>query len=212
MKLLRSRTSGGKTRRLTCEVLETLFLFTDASFEKKWSSWLDAVLLNGTGKVLTWFGMCLSQEQLAPFSQCRTANNYRWTWDLGSCLVTTGLAEPPGVGATYGLHRQRWCKILTDKGLLHLQSNNSFVRMGGDDTRYTFLCYHVCTGAFNFQHSRLPLKTAWASSLGERHHDSHEEIGRSFEESLSFLKVALMPPWDMGGDRGESGIAMFPSV
>ena len=62
------------------------FSFYGCQLREKWSNWLDAVLLNGTGKVLGWFGMCWSQEQLAPFPQCRTANNHRWTWDLGSAL------------------------------------------------------------------------------------------------------------------------------
>jgi len=67
MKLLRSRIAEGKPRRLTCELLETLFLFTDASFEENGQAGLGAVLVNGAGKVLAWFGMCLNQEQLAPF-------------------------------------------------------------------------------------------------------------------------------------------------
>ena len=50
MRLLRSRIAEGKPRRLTCELLDTLYLFTDASFDADQHAGLGAVLVDGTGK------------------------------------------------------------------------------------------------------------------------------------------------------------------
>ena len=66
MKLLRCRIADGKPRRLTCDILETLYLFTDASFDSDKQSGLGAILVDGAGKVLAWFGLQLMLEQLAP--------------------------------------------------------------------------------------------------------------------------------------------------
>ena len=67
MRLLRSRIADGKPRRLTCELLETLYLFTDASFDTDHHAGLGAVLVDGTGKIIAWFGLSLDHAQLALF-------------------------------------------------------------------------------------------------------------------------------------------------
>lgn len=66
MKLLRTRVSDGKPRRLTCDIWETMYLFTDASFDSERKSGLGAVLVSSTGKVTSWFELQLGVEQLSP--------------------------------------------------------------------------------------------------------------------------------------------------
>ena len=141
------------------------------------------------------------------FSQRWSTNNSGWVWDIDSCLIATGLAWPPWVGATFCIYRQWGFGIFTRQVLLHLQSNSSCMHPDGIDTRCAFCATMVRPGTFNFLYSRFPLKTAWASPLGERHHGSTGRHRKVLRRKLPlFLKAALLPPWDMGGDRGESGL------
>ena len=106
MKLLRCRVADGKPRRLTCDILETLYLFTDASFDSDKQSGLGAILVDGAGKVLAWFGLQLIPEQLAPLLD---AGQETITGALETLAVAMSLLvweKPFGVSTTYGLHRQ----------------------------------------------------------------------------------------------------------
>ena len=57
LKLLKSRVLNGSPRSLSCKLLDTFFLFTDASFNRDTGAGLGAVLISGTGQVLSWFGL-----------------------------------------------------------------------------------------------------------------------------------------------------------
>ena len=63
--LLRGRVLDGRPRLLTCKMLDTLYLLTDASFEQSGDAGLGAVLVSGSGTVLGWFGIFVQQEQLS---------------------------------------------------------------------------------------------------------------------------------------------------
>ena len=57
----------GKPRRLSCQLLQTLFLFTDASFDVKKGAGLGAVLISGSGHVVAWFGLSLDISDIELF-------------------------------------------------------------------------------------------------------------------------------------------------
>ena len=60
LKLLEARVLRGEPRRLHRELLQPMYLFTDASFDPIKGSGLGAVLVSGDGRVISWFGRGLS--------------------------------------------------------------------------------------------------------------------------------------------------------
>ena len=66
MRLLMDRLSNGKPRVVSCKMLETWFLFTDASFDKLEGSGLGAVLVSSEGTVNAWFELKLDITDLGP--------------------------------------------------------------------------------------------------------------------------------------------------
>ena len=77
MRLLRSRRADGKTSCLAGELLETLYLFTDASCDTDHHAGLGDVQVDGTGKVIAWFGLFLDHVQLALCLGGRPTDHYR---------------------------------------------------------------------------------------------------------------------------------------
>ena len=67
LKLLRERVLEGPPRTLSCKMLETFFIFTDASFSVEHGAGLGAILLSSTGSVLEWFGLQRNLESLSFF-------------------------------------------------------------------------------------------------------------------------------------------------
>ena len=55
--LLRSRLLCGKPRLLTCKMLDTFFIFTDASFSKEDGGGFGAFLAAQDGRILSWFSL-----------------------------------------------------------------------------------------------------------------------------------------------------------
>ena len=168
--------------------------------------------VKGTGKVVAWFGLCLSREQLALFL---SAGQQTIIGELETLVAALALLV--------------WQSLLESVQLM--------VYIDNERSEYSLVQGYSTFGAITAV-CALAAKTldtffvlpwfASAPSISNNADKSsrqlehlllvkdtmapHEEIGRFFEESLTFLKVALTPPGDMGGDRGESGVAMFPSV
>ena len=67
LKLLKDRILLGKPRQLTCNLLETMFLFTDASFDMARGAGLGAVLFSTDGSVIAWFSLWADIGDLATF-------------------------------------------------------------------------------------------------------------------------------------------------
>ena len=67
LRLLRQRVSSGDPRVLNSNLLQTVYLFTDASFEPGTGAGLGGVLLNGTGEVVSWYSISLDLKQLSVF-------------------------------------------------------------------------------------------------------------------------------------------------
>jgi hypothetical protein len=65
LKLLKERVLRGKPRLLSCRMLDTLFLLTDASFDPCDGAGLGAVLVSGQGQVLAWYGLKVAIERLS---------------------------------------------------------------------------------------------------------------------------------------------------
>eukprot|EP00435_Cladocopium_sp_Y103_P065975 s975_g28.t1 len=65
IKLLRSRILEGKPWKLTSKVLQTFFLFTDASFDMQKRAGLGAVLVDSRGTIIAWFGLSVATDDLA---------------------------------------------------------------------------------------------------------------------------------------------------
>ena len=67
MGLLGSRIADSNPRCLICELLETLHLFADASFDTDHHAGLGEVRVDGAGKVIAWFGLIFDLAQPALF-------------------------------------------------------------------------------------------------------------------------------------------------
>ena len=65
LKVLKERVLGGKPRLLSCRMLDTMYLLTDASFEPGSGAGLGAVLVSSDGTIMSWFGIHVSIEQLS---------------------------------------------------------------------------------------------------------------------------------------------------
>ena len=65
LKRLKERVLGGKPRVLSCRMLDTLFLLTDASFEPESGAGLGAVLVSEMCAVMAWFGLKVNMDQLS---------------------------------------------------------------------------------------------------------------------------------------------------
>ena len=74
LELLKSRVLTGAPRSLSCRMLETFFLFTDASFSLESGAGFGAVLLTGKGKVISWFAMHVGTADVSQFlaEGCKT--------------------------------------------------------------------------------------------------------------------------------------------
>jgi hypothetical protein len=69
LQLLRDRVLHGATRQLTCKLLETMYLFTDASFDLQKGSGLGAVLVSGAGYVVSWLSLWVGPSEISPSSR-----------------------------------------------------------------------------------------------------------------------------------------------
>eukprot|EP00435_Cladocopium_sp_Y103_P025622 s4854_g6.t1 len=67
LKLLKERVITGRPRTLSSKLLQTMFLFTDASFDEKKGAGLGAVLISGNGKVVAWFGLMVGLKDIGLF-------------------------------------------------------------------------------------------------------------------------------------------------
>ena len=67
LKLLRDCVLHGAPRQLTCKLLETMYLFTDASFELQKGAGLGAVLVSGLGQVISWLSLWVSPGDISLF-------------------------------------------------------------------------------------------------------------------------------------------------
>lgn len=72
---LLGRLRQGVPRKIFACISETVFLFSDASFQSDFNGGLGAVLCDETGTVLQWFSLAVSKMQIDPIldEQCRTA-------------------------------------------------------------------------------------------------------------------------------------------
>ena len=67
LQLLKERVVTGLPRSLSCKLLSTFYLFTDASFNQLDGAGFGAVLFCGKGKVLAWFSLHVNMEMLGFF-------------------------------------------------------------------------------------------------------------------------------------------------
>ena len=63
--LLKSRLLAGKPRILTCKMLDTFFVFTDASFSKEEGGGFGAFLAAQDGRILSWFSLHVDAARFA---------------------------------------------------------------------------------------------------------------------------------------------------
>ena len=67
LKLLKDRFLTGGPRSLSCKMLDTYFLFTDASFNMSTGAGFGAVLVSNAGEIVSWFGLVVDTRSLALF-------------------------------------------------------------------------------------------------------------------------------------------------
>jgi hypothetical protein len=65
LNLLRNRLLAGKPRLLTCRMLDTFFIFTDASFSKEQGGGFGAFLAAQDGRILSWFSLHVDASRFA---------------------------------------------------------------------------------------------------------------------------------------------------
>ena len=194
MKLLRCRVADGKPHRLTCDILETVYLFTDASFDSDKQSGLGALLVDGAGKVLAWFGLQLIPEQLAPLL------------DAGQETII-GELETLAVAMS----------LLVWENLL--ESVQLKVYIDNEGSKYSLIKGYSTSGAITAvcalaattldAHFVLPWFARVPSLSNKADYPSRqlehpllvkdtqiprEEVQRCFKESLALVKTAIPPP------------------
>ena len=69
LELLRSGLLSGLPRVLSCKMLETFFIFTDASFSKKDGGGFGAFLATQDGSFISWFGLYVGTERFATLTR-----------------------------------------------------------------------------------------------------------------------------------------------
>ena len=67
IKLLKDRVLTGRPRQLHCDLLQPMYLFTDASFDLQKGGGLGAVLVSHEGQVISWFGFWAETSDLTIF-------------------------------------------------------------------------------------------------------------------------------------------------
>ena len=194
MRLLRSRIAEGKPRRLTCELLDTLYLFTDASFDADQHAGLGAVLVDGAGKISAWFGLSLDHAQLAPFL---ADGQQTIIGELETLAVALALMV--------------WQNLLESVQLMVYIDNEgskySLIKGYSTSRAITAVCALAATTLD--AHFVLPWFARVPSISNLADYPSRqlehpllvkdtmvpdEEVRRYFLESLTFLKVAFLPP------------------
>ena len=194
MRLLRSRIADGKPRRLTCELLETLYLFTDASFDSDHHAGLGAVLIDGTGRVIAWFGLTLDHTQLALFL---ADGQQTIIGELETLAVALALLI--------------WQDLLESVQLMVYIDNegSKFSLIKGYSTSRAITAVCALAATTLDAHFVLPWFARVPSISNLADYPSRqlehpllvkdtmvpdEEVRRCFLESLAFLKVAFSPP------------------
>ena len=82
---------NGKPRTLSSKMLQTMFLFTDASFDESKGAGLGAVLVDGTGEVVAWFSLLVGLQRNRLVFGAGPTDGHRRTGDHGSRDVTSSL-------------------------------------------------------------------------------------------------------------------------
>ena len=198
LELLRRRLLSGSPRVLTCKMLETFFIFTDASFSMKDGGGFGAFLATQDGNIISWFGLHVGTERFT-------------AWFEQGCKNLIGEFETLAVAIALKL----WAKLVTSSQVMIYIDNEgakfALIRGYSDSFAISLICQMVAQQLDDFYvlpwYSRVPS----ASNLSDypsrkiRHQllpDSNRipegEVALVFNESLEYVESHT----SMGGDRG----------
>ena len=212
LKLLRERVLLGKPRRLSCQLLQTLFLFTDASFDVKKGAGLGAVLISGSGHVVAWFGLSLDISDIELFLR-------------DGQETAIGELETLAVAAALFVWHQR------------LRSNQLVVYIDNEGAKVALIKGYssslattaICALAATFLdshcilpwYSRVPSPSNLADFpsrkvdhplLKKEMHAPEAEVKEAFKASLEFVSQAKAPHSIWVGAVAKAGGVITPSI
>ena len=188
LKLLKNRALNGAPRSLSCKLLDTFFLFTDASFNRDTGAGLGAVLVSGTGQVLSWFGLQRDMDSLFFFM---TENRETIIGEMETLSVSMSIL-------LWGdsLHSSQLVIYIDNEG-----AKFSLIKGYSDSRPITAIC--ALTAVALDRHVILPWYSRVPSSsnladfpsrdtphqlLRKESQASKAEVLRVFQESLNFLR------------------------
>ena len=211
LKLLKERVLLGKPRLLYCELLQPMFLFTDASSDP----------VAGAG-----LGACWFQEKDMFFlglkcgSMCRI---YQLSWLTGNrqLLENGRLLLSPwrswfGANCWDGCHS--WFTLTMrvrnffDQGLFQLTIYNGYMCTSGYVPGPLLYLTLVQQGSFFVEFGWLSLKAVGPSSFKKRFENPGSGSERCLQRKHEFHWDGKDATINMGGGRGESGRHEFPIV
>ena len=212
LKLLRDRVLLGKPKRLSCDILQTFFLFTDASFEPSKGAGLGAVLLSPSGSVVSWFGLWVGVEELSLFL---TDGRETAIGELETLVVAVSLVV--------------WQQILTSVQLMVYIDNEgakfSLIKGYSCSPSITSICALAATFLDSYSilpwFSRVPSPSNLADFpsrlihhplLKEDLEAPKGEVLDAFRGSMSFIKGAKAPQEARVGAVAKAGGMTSPST
>ena len=196
--LLRNRLVSGKPRVLTCKMLDTFFIFTDASFSKDEGGGFGAFLANQSGQIISWFSLHVDASRFADWFESGRSN-----------LI--GEFET----LTVALALMIWGALVSSSQVMLYIDNEgakfALIRGYSDSFAISLICHLVAQQLDDKcilpWYSRVPSPSNLADfpSRKIKHRylkDSicipEGEVSDAFEESFSFVESHI----DMGGGRG----------
>eukprot|EP00435_Cladocopium_sp_Y103_P019670 s3838_g4.t1 len=184
MALLRERLLQGKPRELSCKLLDTYFLFTDASFDKDVGAGFGGVLVAPDGRIESWFGLKVGAAYFEKwFSQGR--QNLIGELETLSVLLALKL----------------WGNNLSSTQLMSYIDNEgakfSLIRGYSDSPSITFICALVALHLDHFcimpWFSRVPSSSNISDYPSRKiaHHLLEESVAIPEGEALAVFEESL---------------------
>ena len=193
LKLLRGRVLDGKPRLLTCKMLDTLYLLTDASYEQRGDAGLGAVLVADTGSVLGWFGMLVEKEQLSTLIEDGQENIIGELETLAvamSLLLWSGLLESTQLMVYIDNEGAKFSLI---KGYSTSKKITSICALAATclDSHFVLPWFARIPSPSNL--ADFPSRQLSHPLLKENAQIPKEEVERAFTDSMVFVSKACSP-------------------
>eukprot|EP00435_Cladocopium_sp_Y103_P035488 s3870_g9.t1 len=198
LELLKSRLLAGRPRILSCKMLDTYFIFTDASFSRESGGGFGAFLADERGTILSWFSLKVDAARFE-------------TWFQHGRQNLIGEFET----LTVALALKLWCRtISSSQVMIYIDNEGSkfaLIRGYSDSLAISIICHLVAQQLDDHfvlpWYSRVPSSSNLSDfpSREIQHHYLKDmcrtpkgEVAKAFSESLCYVESHL----NMGGGRG----------